>query len=227
MFCLTRFLLTQLFMARPKQVLTHEVSSDLTRMMVTASFAGKSKEEKFIILSQMPGMTISEARRLAGYAPGDHKPKSALYKETVRSIEEQRSELQSKPGYTLEDNATYFKDISDTCKTGDPEVGIKARSKLVDMMGHNAPKEVHVTEAVQIGFAIKSLTKILGGGSIGRDMGDIPGIDAVDIDFEEITSPAAKMENQEEECDPEPEQFQQAKPEHNPEEFEPEEEFAF
>jgi hypothetical protein len=168
-------------MARPKQKIGEAAERDLTALMKVASFAGKSRGEKFVVLSQIEGMTIPRARELAGYKPSDKKPKGEDYRIAAKSADEQRAELQGKPGFTLTDSAEYFKDVSVKCKDGDPEVGIKARSKLVDMLGHNAPKEIKVSEILQIGVAIKTLHKIVG--SVSQGQAEIE-----DVSFEEVES---------------------------------------
>jgi hypothetical protein len=166
-------------MARPAKSIGEKAERDLQALMKVASFAGKTRGEKFLVLSQIDGMTVARARELAGYSPSDKRPVGKDYKAAVKSVDEQRAELNGEDGFTLRDSAEYFKDVSVTCKQENPEVGIKARTKLVDMLGHNAPKEIKVSEILQIGVAVKALHKIIG--SSGPDVSQIE-----DVEFEEV-----------------------------------------
>jgi hypothetical protein len=108
------------------------------------------------------GATKTQALKLAGFAPssrGARVERTRAGRAAIASIDSQRAVLQAQAGFRFSDSLQFYRKKRDS-KRINPETQIKAATRIDDLLGFAAPKELHVTERREIAIALGGILEI-------------------------------------------------------------------
>lgn len=116
-----------------------------------------SKPEKVAVLMAQ-GVSRRKARIMAGYKSGTANPPAAERK-AVETVDQARARLAQQKGYRFEDSARFYAKKSTKSDVCDSDQ-IRARTRLDNLMGHDAPQKQEIVHRNELRAAIMVLSNL-------------------------------------------------------------------
>ena len=113
------------------------------------------------IIATHPKITLSAARRQAGYSEKTHaRQLTRAQVHALESVAQSRERIQHSAGNTIDDSINIYRRLSTS--TGIPASDqIAARKQLDRLLGYEAPQQVDVNNNIQVNLALQYLQGVI------------------------------------------------------------------